>query len=95
MNALNESSKNLFDVLLDQIRQIVREELEAALRNGHPDKQLFNSTEAANMLGVPRTWLETKARENKVPYRRMGHYVRYSREDIEQIAKGIVDTPEG
>jgi Helix-turn-helix domain len=77
-----------------ELSELVRREVAAALAE-KPDKLLFNSREAAVMLGVPRTWLESKARENRVPCRRLGHYVRYSREDIEQIAKGVVDTPEG
>jgi Helix-turn-helix domain len=63
MNALNESSKNLFEVLLDQICQIVREEITAAMNeSGHPtrrddDDGLVNVDKAAEYLSVSKAWL--------------------------------------
>jgi hypothetical protein len=76
-----------------QLQKIVTDAVVAALDRQPPEPLLYDSREAAIMLGVPHTWLERKARENKVPFRRLGHYKRYSREDIEQIAKGVVDPP--
>jgi len=95
---MSESKPSLFgeafrEELKEVFREVIRED--AAIQNGRAEKLLFDSKEAAAQLGVTHTWLETKAREGKIPCRRLGHYVRYSREDIEQIAKGVVDPPEG
>lgn len=60
--------KNPFDLLLDQIRAVVREEIKAATNgNGHVDK-LLTPDEAAEILGMSVKWLYRNAR--KLPFTR-------------------------
>jgi predicted DNA-binding transcriptional regulator AlpA len=59
---MSEPIKNPFDLLLDQIRTVVREEIAAALSNGvdHPaaeKERLLTPDEAAAMIGVDKKWL--------------------------------------
>jgi predicted DNA-binding transcriptional regulator AlpA len=69
---MNEQMQNPFDVLLDQIRQIVREEIGAALQNsnGHVREKegLLTPEEAAEILGQNVRWLYRHA--NKLPFSR-------------------------
>lgn len=43
---------------------------------------LLNARRAAQLLGVPHTWLLARARAGQVPHHRLGHYVRFSAEDL-------------
>jgi predicted DNA-binding transcriptional regulator AlpA len=59
---MSDAAKNPFDLLLDQIRTVVREEIAAALFNGvdHPaaeKERLLTPDEAAAMIGVDKKWL--------------------------------------
>ena len=75
--------KTPFDLLVDQIRAVVREEIAAALATNKPKpKLLFTTEEAAELVAVPVTWLAEAARQNKVPSVRVGHYVRFKIDDL-------------
>jgi excisionase family DNA binding protein len=38
---------------------------------------LVNAQEAAELLGVPKSWVLAQARKDAIPYVRLGHYVRF------------------
>jgi excisionase family DNA binding protein len=82
-----EPAKNPFDALVETFRQVVREEIAAALdkQSEKPAKLLFTTAESAAVLGVPETWLATQARAGKIPCVRLGHYVRFRLTDLEKI----------
>ena len=67
------------------MREAVREELQNSLmaRNDKPEPFLFDTEEAARFLNVPPTWLASMAREQKIKSIKLGHYVRFSRADLE------------
>jgi hypothetical protein len=81
---MSEPSKNSFDLLVDQIRAAVREEMQAASAS-QQQKLLFNTKEAAAMLNIEETWLAAKARAGKIPHRMLGHYRYFSQADIDFI----------
>jgi Helix-turn-helix domain len=84
--AVSEPTPNPFDLFLDRIREIVREEIKAAAnRNGHEPKLLYNTKEAAELCGVPESWLAAAARGGKVKCRHLGSYVRFSMEDLREL----------
>jgi excisionase family DNA binding protein len=66
------------------LREILREELkqEAPL-----PKLLYSTEEAAQILGVPKTWLGSAARTGVVPSVRVGHYVRFAIRDLEDFIR--------
>ena len=78
-----EPVKNPFDLLLDQIRAVVREEIKAASKD--EPKLLYNTKEAARLCNVPATWLASAAREKKVNCRHLGSYVRFALEDLQEL----------
>jgi excisionase family DNA binding protein len=76
---------NPFDALLDAIRQAVREEIAAALKNQPKAKITYDTKEAAEILNVPESWLAQAARDSKIPIVRIGHYVRFRMTDLEKF----------
>ena len=92
---MSESAKNPspFDLLVEQIRAVVREEIERANAKRKPAKLLFDTKEAAAMLNVPDTWLASKARAGEVPYRQTGHYRSFSIADIDAIIAQFAVAP--
>lgn len=44
---------------------------------------LIDSKAAAELLGVPETWVRRQARENAIPHVRLGRYVRFDPATIE------------
>jgi excisionase family DNA binding protein len=43
---------------------------------------LIDAREAAELLGVPYTWLLAEARARRIPHHRLGRYVRFSPADL-------------
>ena len=79
---MGESS---FDPFFEKIREIVREEIAAALNERKPARLMFTLEEAALMLGVQRSWLSGKVRAGEVPHRRSGHRIYFAEQDIAEI----------
>ncbi|MDP2604582.1 MAG: helix-turn-helix domain-containing protein [Deltaproteobacteria bacterium] len=76
------------------LRGLLREEL--AKQETLP-KLLYSTKEAAQVLGVPETWLGAAARSGLVPCVHVGHYVRFAMRDLEAFierSKGAVDNKE-
>ncbi|MGH7826046.1 MAG: helix-turn-helix domain-containing protein [Candidatus Binatia bacterium] len=65
-----------------------------ALAKKEPAQLLFKTAEAARMLGVKTSWLGAKARAGEVPFRRLGHNVRFHLSDVEAIAANPPAAPE-
>jgi hypothetical protein len=72
---MSEPTKNPFDLLLDQIRQVVAEEISRALNERKPSRLMFTLDEACQMLNCQKSWLSSRVRSNAVPHRRSGHRI--------------------
>ena len=44
---------------------------------------LLDAKAASELLGVPPSWLLAQARAGRVPHHRLGHYVRFSADDLQ------------
>lgn len=55
----------------------------------HAFSELIDAKAAANLLGVPHTWLLAQARARKIPHHRLGHYVRF---DPAELAEWLHET---
>jgi excisionase family DNA binding protein len=42
--------------------------------------------EAAERLGVKRSWIYERTRRNRIPHRKLGKFVRFTEQDIRAIA---------
>ncbi len=51
---------------------------------GAPFAPLIDAKAAGRLLGVPHTWLLAQARAGRIPHHRLGHYVRFSADDLKQ-----------
>jgi len=81
---MSNPSGNPFEILLDQIRQIVREEITAAMNNsGHPtgridDNGLLNVDKAATYLSVSSSWLYKNS--HRLPFaKKVGGSLRFDK----------------
>jgi excisionase family DNA binding protein len=92
---MSDPVKNPFDLLIDQIRVVVAEEISKALSERRPAKLNFTTKEAAEMLGVTESWLASKARAREVPFRQLGHFRLFSLQDIEAIQSGVKNGSNG
>jgi hypothetical protein len=73
-------SENPFDLFIERIREVVREEIKAALGgngNGH-SPALLNPEALADKLNVPVSWVYEQSRQGAIPTHRLGRYIRFS-----------------
>ena len=45
---------------------------------------LLDADEAGELLNVPPSWVLAEARANRIPHHRLGRYVRFKRDELEQ-----------
>jgi excisionase family DNA binding protein len=80
-----------FDVLLEQIRVVVRDEIRTASSNGNGNgnhtPSLLSAESAAKLFDVPKTWISDAARRGELPSVRVGHYVRFTPADLQAFIK--------
>lgn len=83
--SMSADNPNPFDLLLKQFRAIVREEIAAALGNGHKqvEKDWFKADELADLYGLPKTWFEERGRAGDIDRTKPGRYVLFKRRDVE------------
>lgn len=70
--------KNPFDLLLDQFRLIIRDEIKAALGNGQAVDELISPEELSKRISVPVSWVYEQSRLGEIPTHRVGRYIRFS-----------------
>ena len=84
---MNEEPKNPFEPFFEEIRRIVRAEIQS-LQNGK-EAELLTPEELAGRLKVPRSWVYEQSRQGNIPTRRLGRYIRFDlREVIDSQKKG-------
>ena len=54
---------------------------------------LLNAEQAASLLAVPKTWILAQARADKIPHVRLGHYVRFDADTLEEWAREATRGP--
>jgi hypothetical protein len=78
-----EQSPNPFDLLIEQIRVAVREELATALKSQEaPVKDWLRAEELAVLYGLPKTWFEERGRAGDIARTKHGRYVLFKRRDV-------------
>ena len=91
---------NPFAPFFDEVRKIVREEIERALNERKPAKLRFNLQEAAAALNCKPSWLANKVRESEragdgFPHQRSGRLIYFTQRDIDEIlAQSAISTKE-
>ena len=54
--------------------------------------RLFTIKEAAEVLRIPISWLYERTRRNAIPCRRIGKYVRFTQQDLNEIISADVQS---
>ena len=83
---MSDSTKNPFDLLLDQIREVVRQEIGKASSNGN-GRELLEPEELAQRLKVPVSWVYEQSRQGNIPTHRLGRYVRFDLGEVLESQK--------
>jgi hypothetical protein len=92
------SEQNPFSPFFDEVRKIVREEIERALNERKPAKLRFTLKEAAAALNCKPSWLATKVRKseragNGFPHQRSGRLIYFTQQDIDAILARFAVSP--
>jgi hypothetical protein len=87
---MSDPTKNPFDLLLEQIRAVVAEEISKALNERKPAKLRFTLKEAAAALNCKPSWLASKVRKSEkagdgFPHQRSGRLIYFTQRDIDEI----------
>jgi excisionase family DNA binding protein len=79
------SDPNPFDPFFDKIREIIRDEIRAALVQAKPTppKDWMKASELAELYGLPQTWFEERGRAGDIERSKPGRYVLFKRRDVE------------
>jgi excisionase family DNA binding protein len=79
---VSEPTKNPFDLLLDQIRRVVAEEVTKAVK-GSKDDRLLTVAEVCETLNCTEAWLYHNTK--KLPFvRKVGGLLRFSSNDLQR-----------
>jgi hypothetical protein len=84
---MSEPKHNFFDTdgLLCAVRQIVREEINAALKTEKPTvKEWLKAEECAQLYALPKSWFQERGRAGDISTSKPGRYVLFDRRDVER-----------
>ena len=90
---MSESTPNLFELMIEKFRQVVREEIAAALNgNGH-SPTLLKPEDLATKLEMPVSWVYEQSRQDNIPTHRLGRKIRFSLAEVLESQKKIKNSP--
>jgi len=98
---MSDPTKSPFDLLLDQIRAVVAEEIAKALEKRRPAQLRFNLKEAASILNCKASWLASKVRASErpggdpFPHQRSGRMIYFTQHDLDAILAKPTISPNG
>jgi len=72
-----------------QLREIIQQEILKAQPT--PEKLLYTTDEAAEMLSLKASWIGAGVRNGTIACTRKGHYILFTQEQIKKIAETSTD----
>jgi len=88
MSEPNKTANIFSDPFRSELEEIVERAIKKALNgNGHLQGELLTAEKAAERWGVPVSKIRDMARRGELPCVRLGHYMRFRPEDLDQFAK--------
>jgi len=78
----NHNADLLGEVLLDSIRQAVREEIREAMGQNGQTPELLSAETASKRWDIPVSWIRDMARRGELPHVKLGHYTRFKPDDL-------------
>ncbi len=64
-----------------QLREIVREEIQATNQDGH-QTELLTAEKLAERLKIPVSWVYEQSRQENIPTHRLGRYIRFNLHEV-------------
>jgi hypothetical protein len=86
---MSDPSLNPFDIVLDRIREIVREEIRAAINENGQSPALLKPKDLAKKLEMPVSWVYEQSRQGNIPTHRLGRYIRFDLEEVLRSQKRL------
>jgi hypothetical protein len=86
MSGPNRQDQNPFDLLIDEIRTVVRDEIKAVI-SGDGTKELLEPEALAAKLKVPTSWVYEQSRQGNIPTHRIGRYIRFDLQEVLESQK--------
>jgi excisionase family DNA binding protein len=74
---MSDPANNPFDLLLEQIREVVLQEIRAANGNGQ-STALLTPEELASRMNIPVSWVYEQSRQGEITTHRVGRYIRFA-----------------
>lgn len=88
---MSEPAKNPFEPFFDEIRRIIRDEINAASNgNGHT---LLTAEELAKALKVNKATVYEWVKAGTIPFYQAGRFVRFNLQEVLQSQKNGVKNP--
>jgi excisionase family DNA binding protein len=94
----SEAEKNqpsmLGEMLRKEIKSIVKEAVVEVLhgrQENEDPRQLLTAAELAKRLKVPVSWVYERSRQNRIPTRRVGRYVRFQLPEVLNSIKAVAN----
>ncbi|MBI4523936.1 MAG: helix-turn-helix domain-containing protein [Deltaproteobacteria bacterium] len=84
---MTERPATLESALKELLRQVVREEIQAATGQNGQNKELLTPDELAERLKVPLSWVYEQSRQGNIPTHRIGRYIRFDARNIRKSEK--------
>jgi hypothetical protein len=93
---MSQLAKNPFELLLEQIREVVREEVKKALQSmvlethkekPAPESDWMRAEDLAKKYHLPKTFFEEKGREGLIERTKPGRYVLFNVRDVERFLR--------
>lgn len=88
-----EVDPNMIEAIRTELRQVVREEVQTALRLGRSDSDLLTRSQAATLLDISLPTLREWTYEGKLTAYRMGTRVYYKRSELLASLEKIRTSP--
>jgi len=85
---MSEPTKNnpfVVHLTVDELRAIIREEIERGNGSGKPlaQKEWLKASELSELYGLPKTFFEERGRAGEIERSKPGRYVLFKRRDVE------------
>lgn len=89
MSETNKTANIFSDPFRFELEEIVERAIKKALNGyGHQDgDRLLDAKQAAKRWSIPESWIRDMARKGELPCVRLGHYLRFKFEDLDQFIK--------
>ena len=88
---MDEQSKNPLDPLFSAFREILRQEIKAAI--GDSVSELLTPEQLAEKLKLPVSWVYEQSRLGNIPTHKLGRYIRFDLAEVLRKQKEKRETP--